>query len=365
MKFNPLQTIREAKAQDKDPEFLAMMCQNDVRASLACGLFAIVIGIAGVFGSVAHKATMQVIPVLPANAIYLFLITYNVPAVFLSLYSLKNDIWLNTKLIMRLTFIHILINMFFGCATIFSTQTGSSFYFETVLIIAPLAMLPVYRISSLLIVFIGGCILLMTMVKSAGIYIGWQDQYDIFLFFIFCIFIALSRRQWFLKQFQQEMKLREMNRLLHTKSRTDALTKLPNRTALYEDFSSFHGKYICAAMMDIDDFKNINDSKGHDAGDEMLQYLGHTLESIFPVGCYRYGGDEFLILFTQGSEAQFASKLTELQEKFHKSGESITIGYAYGNISGERELRSIITSADSNLYIQKKTKKGGLRGSAF
>ena len=73
----------------------------------------------------------------------------------------------------------------------------------------------------------------------------------------------------------------------------------------------------------------------------------------------------FLILFTQGSEAQFASKLTELQEKFHKSGESITIGYAYGNISGERELRSIITSADSNLYIQKKTKKGGLRGSAF
>lgn len=73
MKFNPLQTIREAKAQDKDPEFLAMMCQNDVRASLACGLFAIVIGIAGVFGSDAHKATMQVIPVLPANAIYLFL----------------------------------------------------------------------------------------------------------------------------------------------------------------------------------------------------------------------------------------------------------------------------------------------------
>ena len=84
----------------------------------------------------------------------------------------------------------------------------------------------------------------------------------------------------------------------------DGLTGLPNRTLYHEHLEREIGNAsrncvtIAVVFMDIDDFKAINDTLGHDAGDELLIEVGHRLEKIVrrnDVVC-RFGGDEFLIM---------------------------------------------------------------------
>ena len=94
---------------------------------------------------------------------------------------------------------------------------------------------------------------------------------------------------------------------LITSARTDALTKLPNRTAMLElaaqhiEASLGLGTRPSVMLIDIDRFKNTNDSLGHEAGDEALRILASRLSAIADkLGVYlgRPSGDEFLVLDT-------------------------------------------------------------------
>jgi diguanylate cyclase (GGDEF)-like protein len=77
----------------------------------------------------------------------------------------------------------------------------------------------------------------------------------------------------------------------------DDLTRLPNRRAFNRDIASFE-KFYSLIMVDIDDFKAINDRKGHLFGDLVLRRIAELLrKSVGPSGTiYRFGGDEFLIV---------------------------------------------------------------------
>lgn len=77
---------------------------------------------------------------------------------------------------------------------------------------------------------------------------------------------------------------------------TDALTGLPNRDAMYEDISDGDPHWFIFA--DIDDFKQVNDTQGHDAGDRILQDVARVLETVaeqFSGSAYRLGGEEFVL----------------------------------------------------------------------
>lgn len=77
----------------------------------------------------------------------------------------------------------------------------------------------------------------------------------------------------------------------------DQLTSLPGRRALDEQLLKLGGKYVLV-MADIDKFKKFNDRFGHDVGDQVLRFIAAKLESITGGGkVYRYGGEEFTILF--------------------------------------------------------------------
>ncbi|NOX08146.1 MAG: GGDEF domain-containing protein [Gammaproteobacteria bacterium] len=77
----------------------------------------------------------------------------------------------------------------------------------------------------------------------------------------------------------------------------DELTELPGRRALKEKLQNISGKYS-VAMLDIDHFKKFNDTYGHDAGDSVLRMVGGRLRSAEGSKAYRYGGEEFTILFS-------------------------------------------------------------------
>jgi len=76
----------------------------------------------------------------------------------------------------------------------------------------------------------------------------------------------------------------------------DELTSLPGRRALIEDMAKLGRKYSLA-MVDIDFFKKFNDTYGHDTGDEVLKMVASKLANVGGGKAYRYGGEEFTILF--------------------------------------------------------------------
>lgn len=97
----------------------------------------------------------------------------------------------------------------------------------------------------------------------------------------------------------------------------DNLTGLPNRLLLAQDMaaalqrSRSEHKRIAVMFLDLDRFKNINDSLGHRAGDQLLQLVTQRLKSVLPPGCrlYRQGGDEFIVLMDTEDGAAHAQSI--------------------------------------------------------
>ena len=77
----------------------------------------------------------------------------------------------------------------------------------------------------------------------------------------------------------------------------DGLTGLPGRRALNEELAGLRGSYA-VAMVDVDHFKQFNDRYGHDAGDQVLRMVAAKLARVAGGRAYRYGGEEFAILFS-------------------------------------------------------------------
>lgn len=156
---------------------------------------------------------------------------------------------------------------------------------------------------------------------------------------------------------------RERLRLLE-QSMTDELTKVWNRQALREGFCQLERlpqeAEVYLAMLDLDDFKGLNDAYGHSRGDVYLQALGQALlacagEGIYP---FRYGGDEFCIFVLgrgQGEvealcrRAQVAFQAAEVNRTFQAV--SFSVGVAKFH-PGEAPTR-LLERADAALYRAK------------
>ncbi len=93
----------------------------------------------------------------------------------------------------------------------------------------------------------------------------------------------------------------------------DELTGLPARRALNEALKQMGNTYTIA-MVDVDHFKRLNDAYGHDAGDQVLRMVATSLRSVGGGRAFRYGGEEFAILFPGKSVVESAPQLEKLRE---------------------------------------------------
>ena len=99
----------------------------------------------------------------------------------------------------------------------------------------------------------------------------------------------------------------------HRMAYDDELTGLPARRALNEALARLRGIYT-VAMVDIDHFKRFNDEHGHDVGDQLLRMVGSRLGEIGGSGrAYRYGGEEFAVLFPGKGVSEAAIHLEALR----------------------------------------------------
>lgn len=116
-----------------------------------------------------------------------------------------------------------------------------------------------------------------------------------------------------------QLKLHRVNLALELASKTDALTGLANRNALSEQIERAiadargANKKVALLFIDLDRFKEINDTLGHGAGDALLQAVATTIRTNLPNWAMpvRIGGDEFAVLLTSISTAKEAVRIAE------------------------------------------------------
>ena len=141
----------------------------------------------------------------------------------------------------------------------------------------------------------------------------------------------------------------------------DALTQIGNRHALRRDYNSYQGHEVTVAMMDMDDFKRINDTHGHEEGDRVLREVGKLLSDTFGKEyCYRYGGDEFLLIVPDISISEFNEKLGTLEPNGPAIDDTARAGFSVGFVramlTDSDMLRNLIARADEKMYESKREK---------
>jgi diguanylate cyclase (GGDEF)-like protein/PAS domain S-box-containing protein len=170
------------------------------------------------------------------------------------------------------------------------------------------------------------------------------------------------------KEFEEELERQAFH---------DSVTNLANR-ALFRDRvihaierQERDGRPISVLFMDIDDFKTINDSLGHAAGDEVLVEVGDRLRKTLRTAdtAARLGGDEFAILLEDGGDGVQAAEVADrimqmLDEPFTLEGKevfvraSVGIAVADGSGTGEAAAEALLRNADVAMYMAKEKGKG-------
>jgi len=142
----------------------------------------------------------------------------------------------------------------------------------------------------------------------------------------------------------------------------DGLTKIGNRKAFNRVVDKLKKSQDLYAliMIDIDDFKHVNDTYGHQKGDEVLIELSKILSDIEnkTVIPYRYGGEEFVVVLTRSSVSAvevFAEQIRSLfEKKIWDFGDSVTVSIGAAVGSGKAD---VLKEADDNLYKSKNNGK--------
>lgn len=169
-----------------------------------------------------------------------------------------------------------------------------------------------------------------------------------------------------LKSFDRTISRCHERDRLYTESRTDSLTLLANARAFYEygiqQISDVSMYPISVAMIDIDFFKKINDTHGHQVGDQVLQEFGRRIRQVLRTNDFaaRYGGEEFILLLNHCDVDQAIDIAERIRHQielnpFHVEGIDISVTASIGvdtiQAFGDKRLDDTIRNADRALYV--------------
>ena len=166
--------------------------------------------------------------------------------------------------------------------------------------------------------------------------------------------------------------------LLHKESQAilqDPLTGLNNRRnieRLFRTYEEHQNRSAVLMMLDLDNFKYINDQFGHSLGDQALVETANILRSAFsgsPAFLARYGGDEFVVAMPHGNQAlaeETAARIRETFDRFQKTDRfpyplSVSIGYAVAEQHKDLSLNDLLKHADERMYINKEANRRRMR----
>ncbi len=173
-----------------------------------------------------------------------------------------------------------------------------------------------------------------------------------------------------------QLSLKELNLLLSTDARTDYLTGLSNRRDIVERLEGEisrthrHRDPFSLIIVDIDRFKEVNDSHGHEAGDRLLEAVALALRASLRLEdyCARWGGEEFLICLTRASlegalvvAEKLRSSIESLEIDYQGARISRTISLGVAQYTDGESLDEIVRGADRALIEAKQAGRNRVR----
>ena len=184
---------------------------------------------------------------------------------------------------------------------------------------------------------------------------------------LFLLMEAMQVTIRLMSNYQEGVRTQLLSRLAYH----DGLTDLLNRTSYMEELKKLdesHSFHVLLALYDVNNLKYVNDTYGHQKGDEMIRRVADALsEHLGPLGkCYRIGGDEFVFLSTAAdSEKEFL----KLQKEFEGSLGNLTLpdgsespitvamGYSILTHNTQRSMEEVVQDADTKMYEAKRKMK--------
>jgi diguanylate cyclase (GGDEF)-like protein len=195
-------------------------------------------------------------------------------------------------------------------------------------------------------------------------YLHRETYYD---FALHCVLAFSAMAMWSetqtgrIRELQSELD--QLRRETRRNTDLDRLTGLRNQAALarrVEGGAEYPG---VIAVCDMDNFKDINDRYGHLVGDEILRHIGNLLQASIRQEdeAYRWGGDEFVILFLNQFPEVAAKRMAELESRLQafrvRGFGTLPISVSWGTADGRgRPLRDALDEADRSMYAVKRSR---------
>lgn len=164
-----------------------------------------------------------------------------------------------------------------------------------------------------------------------------------------------------------EKHLAELSRTraaLHHQATHDWLTGLPNRAHLTAYAETLADRALAVLLLDLNGFKQVNDTYGHAAGDQLLRTVGDRLAATLPGPgmAGRLGGDEFLVLVPDVDGVSAASIAQRMRDEIARpidigGGRQSTVGVSIGTAlrpaGADTDLDALTSTADAGMYVNK------------
>ncbi len=191
--------------------------------------------------------------------------------------------------------------------------------------------------------------------------------------YLFLSITILSFYALFLLTLIQKKKLSDLNSRLvkekqwHKIAYSDALTGMKNRMSYIEQINELERTLektdvVYAIMIDIDNFKKVNDTLGHHVGDLTLQNVAKLIDTIFSeenYSAFRIGGDEFAIIAKDVSEDILKEKINSIKTAGMNSdmGCPLSVGYSAADYEQDNIMENAFIRADNAMYKDKSSSK--------
>ena len=235
-------------------------------------------------------------------------------------------------------------------------------FFTVIMSVGGLSVIyPVYYAVNLLISF--AALLQLGRLDSISYFetSGYGIYLNLFIFVIVSMLLAA-------RHYQISRRELEMSAYLEGLSFRDQLTGIANRRVYDERMRQADEKDrdVMVGMLDLDGFKGINDTNGHDFGDACLIATAQLLRDAFGDGTFRFGGDEFAVICPPAERAVLEEKISTINNclaaRFPEKNISISAGFCRRRSGTGQTMESAAKAADKALYT---AKAGGKRQCRF
>ena len=205
-----------------------------------------------------------------------------------------------------------------------------------------------------------------TSKKAMGIFLASHSSFDTGAEWVIALGCVLTLyRSIQVELTQSNLDLLAAKEVLQELVDRDPLTGLANRRGLPTILRGVYDTGATVLFFDLNDFKEINDSYGHQAGDECLKRFSRALQASFRPGDHvvRYAGDEFVVVAQGAEPQQVMDRVERLRERLRDRADGpeirFSVGHAYLPVSGDSA--AAIQAADEAMYRDKANKGRHLR----